>query len=529
MKLYDIARYEDRTLGQVLAAQARDLPDDIWLMSDDRKVSFSEADKLANRYANGLARHGVAKGDTVAMVMEPSIEVPLLAMAAARLGAIFSPLNTDYHGAFLQDAIQETHAPVLVIDPGFVERLAELSDLGSVKHVFVNGERRGDMAALSELLDADDSAPAVEVGWRDPVQLTWSSGTTGKSKGVLHSHSSVLFSNHSTAKHLVDDDVLYSCTPVYLGSAWVAAIWPALIAGLPAAIDARFSVSEFWNRVRLYKATSFLTLGAMHMFLWKQPPSENDGDVRIRRARCIPMDQDLIPKFKERFNIEEMPQVYGTNETFSIFDAPEDGTEWTGNAAGRPVLHYEVRLMDENDMPVPVGEVGEICVRPREPGILFLGYFNAPERTLEAWRECWHHTGDLAYCDEDGVYYFADRKKDYIRFKGRNISMFEVENVADTHDAVAEAAAFGIPSKELESESELMLSLVLKPGATLTAEEIARYINDKAPYYFVPRYIEFVDELPRNAHKRVLKDKLRERGLSGNPWDMETSDFEVKR
>lgn len=196
---------------------------------------------------------------------------------------------------------------------------------------------------------------------------------------------------------------------------------------------------------------------------------------------------------------------------------------------GRPVPHLDVALLDEHDREVPVGEVGEICVRPTEPGVIFLGYYNAPELTVQAWRNLWHHTGDMAQRDEAGVYYFADRKKDYIRYNGRNISMLEVEAVVETHDAIADLAAFGIPSAELESESELALAIVLKPGRALTAEALALHINSSAPYYFVPRYIEFVSEIPRNAHGRVLKQQLRARGLGTDVWDRKLSGFHLRR
>src|SRR6185369_1371630 len=153
-----------------------------------------------------------------------------------------------------------------------------------------------------------------------------------------------------------------------------------------------------------------------------------------------------------------------------------------------------------NDLPVPVGIGGEICVRPREPGHLFLGYFGDPQRTLDAWTSLWHHTGDMAVQKEDGLYYFADRKKDYIRYKGRSLSMFEIEQVVDKHEEVADVAAYGIQSEELESEAELMIAVVRRPGSSVSAEEIARHVNDNAPYFFVPRFVRFIPELPRNAH-----------------------------
>ncbi|MBX3509710.1 MAG: AMP-binding protein [Hyphomonadaceae bacterium] len=527
MRLYDVANVDRRLIGAVLADQAAHIGASPWLRSGDRVVTFAEANTLVNRIANGLAARGFGRGDILAMVMKPSIEVVLLALATARLGGIFQTISTDYHGAFLDEAILASQAKVLIIDHDLASRFS--GDAWSVPlgSVFLNGATGED--ALTRLQSTDDNPPRVEVSPFDPAQVWWSSGTTGKPKGIMHSHSSILFANQRSAQHLRPGDVLYSCTPVYLGSAWVSAIWPSLLGGVVAAIDPAFSVSDFWNRIRFYGATHFLTLGAMHMYLWQQPETPRDRDHKVRVARCIPLDQTLTAAFKQRFGIAEMPQVYGTSETYTVFEAPEDGTVWRGAAAGRPVPHYEVRLVDENDREVPPGQVGEICVRPREPGILFAGYFNAPDITVAAWRNLWHHTGDMAYADEEGTYYFADRKKDYIRHKGRNISMFEVENVVAKHPAIAQVAAFGVPSKELESESELMLCATLKAGANLTFEELAHFINETAPYYFVPYYMDFLENLPQNAHGRVTKNDLRERGVQPQTWRLLESGFKVRR
>jgi crotonobetaine/carnitine-CoA ligase len=525
--IYSTEKLEDRLIGSVLAAQARHVGAIVWLWSGDRKVTYAEADVLVNRYANGLSASGLARGDTLAMVMKPSIEVVLLSVAAARLGAIFQTISTDYKGQFLSEALETSSAKVLIVDEEFAARLDELPRRPAVSAIFVNGEVGA--RSLEHALSADTSAPQVEVSPLDVVQVWWSSGTTGKPKGVTHSHSSVLFGNSRTLEQLRPGDVLYSCTPVYLGSAWVSAIWPSLLSGVTAAIDPSFSVSDFWNRIRFYGATSFLTLGAMHMYLWQQPESPRDRDHKVRIARCIPLDQSMVEAFKARFGFEQMPQVYGTSETYSVFQTVNDGTVWKGAAAGKPVPHYEVRLLNDKDQEVPQGEVGEICVRPRQPGVLFAGYFNAPDVTLAAWRNLWHHTGDMAYCDEEGVYFFADRKKDYIRHKGRNISMFEVELVVSRHPAIQQAAAFGIASRELASESELMLCATLRPGAELDYDELARYINENAPYYFVPLYIEFLPSLPQNAHGRVTKNDLRDRGVTAQSWRLADSGFKVVR
>lgn len=533
MKFYDASRLEDRLLPRVLDFQAAENPETTWLWTDERRLTFRACAELSKRYAAGLSALGIVKGATISMVMVPSIEVVLIAMAAARLGAIFTTINTDYHGQFLQEAIAQCQSTVVIIDGELAARLEGL-DLAQVQHVIIHGEARApvhvDQRPLPALLEAGDELPAVDLNWSDPVQVWWSSGTTGKSKGVIHGHSSLIHLAHRQASRRVQPGyVYYSCTPMYLGSPWTGTIWQSLVSGTTAAIDAKFSARQFWDRIRYYGAKSFFTLGAMHMHLWKQEPTPRDESSGVLYGQAIPMSWELIPQFKARFGIEIMDQAYGTSETFMVFEAHDDGTPWKGAAMGRPVPYLDVKLMDENDCEVPIGEAGEICVRPNAPGVMFLGYFNAPDMTVQAWRNLWHHTGDMAIRDEDGVYYFADRRKDYIRYNGRNISMFEVEAVLETHPDIADVAAYGITSAELESEAELMLGVVLKPDRELTAEDIARYINKNAPYYFVPRYIEFLHSLPRNAHGRVMKHILRERGVTGAVWDRRTSGFVVSR
>lgn len=539
MNTYDASQLKNRNLATALEWQAATQPHAVWLMTDERRITFGQADTLVNRYAHGLIARGVQRGQTVTMVMEPSPEVVLIALAAVKVGAIFTTICTDFKASFLDEALALADPALLVIDAAFAPRLLETPVRSKIEHVLVHGDDAEAQAQsigarpLQELLHGQrEDAPADSCAghWSDVVQVWWSSGTTGKAKGIMHTHSSLMFQARSAMGTRVrEGDVLYSCTPMYLGSAWTGSVWPSLLSGLPAAIDARFSVSGFWDRIRKYGATHCFTLGAMHMLLWKSAPRPDDRDNPLRDAFMIPTPHDLIPQFKQRWGIERMNQGYGTSETFNVFDADDNAGPWPANALGVALPWYEVKLLDDEDQEVPIGEAGEICVRPREPGVMYAGYFREPQRTVDAWRNLWHHTGDMARRDAAGVFYFADRKKDYIRYKGRSISMFEVEEVVSRHEAVADCAAFGIQSAELESESELALHLVLKPGMTLSAEAIARFVNDNAPYYFVPRYIEFTDSLPRNAHGRLLKNELRDRGVADTTWDAEKAGFKAKR
>jgi crotonobetaine/carnitine-CoA ligase len=267
----------------------------------------------------------------------------------------------------------------------------------------------------------------------------------------------------------------------------------------------------------------------MHIYLWQAPERADDADNPVRHAGCVPMPDPLIDPFKKRFAIDSLDQGYGQSEVLGMlhrYDLP--GPRKPGSL-GQPMEGLEVALLGDDDRPVAAGEVGEFCVRPTEPHTIFSGYWRNPEATVAAWRNLWYHTGDLGRRDEDGDWFFVDRKKDYIRHKGRNMSSFEVERALAGHPAVAEAAAIGIPDPALPSEAELMVFVTLKEGQRATPDELARFVNDNAPYFFVPRYLEIVADLPHTPTGRVQKFALRERGVGPKTWDRVAAGFEVRR
>lgn len=193
------------------------------------------------------------------------------------------------------------------------------------------------------------------------------------------------------------------------------------------------------------------------------------------------------------------------------------------------VLHdfFEVQLVDDDDMEVGVGEVGEIVVRPKKPYIMMTEYYKMPDKTLESFQNLWFHTGDYAKKDEEEYFYFVDRKKDAIRRRGENISSFEVEKVINTHPKVLESAVFAVPS-EL-GEDEVKANVVLKPLETLPPEELIMYCNERMAHFAIPRYLEFVQELPKTPTDRTEKYRLREAGITENTWDREKAGFKITR
>ncbi len=209
--------------------------------------------------------------------------------------------------------------------------------------------------------------------------------------------------------------------------------------------------------------------------------------------------------------------------------APVSGRIQPPGSCGSLVPGLEARLVGDDGQDVALGEPGELWVKPLWPHFIFNGYFDNPEATAAAFEGEWYKTGDMLKCNADGYYFFSDRKKDAVRYKGRNISTFEVELAARKHPAIADCAAFGVPSAELESEQEIMLDVILKPGQVLEAVELARFINDNAPYFFVPRYIQFVDSLPYTPTNKVQKFRLRERGVTPATWDARVVGFKAQR
>jgi carnitine-CoA ligase len=529
-RLYDAREYDARVLEKVVEWQAAHNGERVFLRQDGRRVTFAQTADLMRRYSDGFRSLGIAKGDVVAMVMAPSPDVVLAGFGAARLGALFMTLNTEFRGVYLAEALALSTARVLLIDAEYAPRLAELHDLGSIEHVFVRGDPPAgiDARPLEWLTDNDGSGPPAEVHPGDDMFVWWSSGTTGKQKGVVHTHSSLLYRGWRGGRHLADDEVSYACTPMYLGSPWNVSIWMSLVGGAQVAIDPAYSVSRFWDRIRYYGATRTILFGAMHVHLLQAPPREDDRDHTLREAFFTPVPYAKMPEYKARFGIASLPQSYGTSEALTIFEAPDDGTPWGGRAVGRPVEHYEVALLDERGIEVPTGELGEICLRPRHPDIMFNGYFRNPDATWAISRNFWHHVGDLARRDEQGIYYFEGRKKEYIRYKGRNIALAEVEMAVGGFPGIGSVAAFGVQSAEIESEDELALAIVMLDGLRPEPAEVADYIKANAPYYFVPRYIDFVDALPLNGHGRVMKNEL-SASRSAHRWDANATGYDLRR
>jgi crotonobetaine/carnitine-CoA ligase len=260
------------------------------------------------------------------------------------------------------------------------------------------------------------------------------------------------------------------------------------------------------------------------MMLYKQPPGPHDGDNPVRIAFGAPCPVEIWEEFESRFGMK-LVEVYGMTEAPMACENRLDNRKI--GSAGRESMTYEVRIVDEHDEPVPPDTPGEIVVRPKLPGAIFSGYYGREADTVEAWRNLWFHTGDRGTMDEDGFLFFLDRMKDCIRRRGENISSWEVESTINTHESVLESAAYGVAS-EL-SESDVMVAVVLRPNASLRPDELLDFCQGRMAHFAVPRYVRFVDALPKNASERIEKFRLREAGVTADTWDRELVGYTVRR
>lgn len=521
----------ERTVPSLLARQADTVGDDLYLLdSDGAALTFHQSSELADRYAESLRRLGVTRRDTVALLMENSAAQAVLSFAVNRLGAIWSPVSTDYRGEWLGATFADMHSDVLVVDGALLPVVASLGDL-PFKHVVVNGAAAAALRGvtthdLASFATTPAVRPDVDLWYGDTNAILWTSGTTGRSKGVMQPHNAWLTwsKDHNERRGGIrEGERFYACVPMYNSGGWITNIYPALVAGVPACIDKRFSVGNFWDRTRHYGASHVMTLGTMHLYLFQQPAAENDADNPVRTMLHNPVIPQILRPFMDRFGVELVWSGFGQSEVMgaTVYTSARDLKP--GSCGFPETALVETRLLDDNDEEVARGETGEICVRGKHPFVLYSGYYNDGEQTLAAFRNQWHHSGDLGRIDADGELFFVDRKKDSTRHKGRNISSFEVEHIARQFPGVLMAAAYGVKLSELEHEEELMITVMPAPGSEIDPLEFCKFIDSKAPYFFVPRYVDVAADLPLTPTQKVQKFKLRDRGLTTTTWDREAS------
>jgi crotonobetaine/carnitine-CoA ligase len=472
-------------------------------------LTFGEVRDAAARTAGRLADAGIRAGDCVATMSENRRELLELWLGCAWLGAVYLPINTALRGRQLEHVLRDGGARLLVVSPELAEVAPQV----------------GQTWRFDEYPGLGDAVPPVDARPGDTCALLYTSGTTGPSKGVLCPHAQWFWWAVATGEGLgiAEDDVLYTCMPLFHTNA-LNSFAQALVAGAAFVLGPRFSVSQMWRRLVDADATVTFLLGTMvHLLAGREhDPFERSHRVRVALAPATPAV--LHGEFRERFGIR-LVDGWGSTEANYVISTAFEGAP--PGSMGAVLPDFEARVVDPDDEEVPVGTPGELVVRSKQPNAFSNGYHGLPEKTTEAWRNLWLHTGDRVVRDGDGWWWFLDRLKDSIRRRGENISSFEVEAALSEHQAVAAVAVVPVPSEV--GEEEVLAYVVPRRGVELDPAELIRFCEPRLAYFAIPRYVELVDELPLTPSGKIEKYKLRERGVGERTWDREAAGIKVSR
>ena len=515
--------------------KAQRLADKVFVYYKDQTVTYGELSKTTNRFANTLIHDvGVKKGDKIAVMFPNGPDYVFLAFSIAKTGAIQVPINTELKQDSLSSQVNFCDAEVLIIDDKFFPLLKSISDnLKNVKKVLIKTAdfekekfrltKDIDIFPYENLSQGSEKTPGVDVKWYDPVAIFFTSGTTGLPKGVVlpHNHHYDMPRTLCECWRLGPEDIVYIWSPFYHGIAQYSSVGPALLAEGAVGISDRFSASRFWSEIRRYRATAILAVYTMAPILLKQPEREDDADNPLRVYCTIGIAPSIVEPFEKRFGVKVL-QIFGSTEQGVVAYTPYDKNKF--EAVG-PIntRDFEVKIVDENDVELPVGSVGEYVSRAKEPFVRMIEYYKMPEETVKYFRNLWLHSGDLARMDEEGWIYFEGRAKDSIRRRGENISAFDFETVAGSYEDVQECAAIPISSEF--GEDEIKVIIVPKGNKPFDIQAFIMFCEEKMPKYMIPRYVEVTESLPKTGTGKVEKVKLKAQGLTATTWDNEIGDY----
>lgn len=513
-------------VGDILRERAITHRREVFLKFHAGELTYGEVDAMADRVANGLAAQGIGFGNHVAVMLPNCADFLFTIFALARLGAVAVPVNTAHRGELLRHVLASSDSATLIIDGAYADRITLMAErLPGLRRVIVRGEvdHPPGLPTLpfGQLLGYGSEPVQLPVAFSDLQAIMYTSGSTGPSKGAMCSHALALTCAADSLDYLDRwGATIYCPLPLFHAAGLWDGVFSAMLGGGAIAVTDKFHASTFWDDVRMFGAEVCMSVFAMIPILLSKPPGPQD---KLHPLKTFYMGKSILDApFTDRFGVR-CAETYTSTEAGIVTGSPYG--QWRlGSCGTANEQRFEVAVVDEQDRLLGTDEPGEIVVRPRQPFVITAGYYGAPDATAQAFRNLWYHTGDRGYRDQDGYYFFLDRMKDAIRRRGENISAFDVECEVNLHPDVIECAATGVPS-ELEDE-DVKLTVVLRPGALLDPAELIGYCEDRLPRFMVPRYVEFVDALPRTPTDKVAKYLLKARGEGGltpSTWDREAA------
>jgi crotonobetaine/carnitine-CoA ligase len=521
----------ERTIATVLECQSSATPDKQAICDPGRSVTYGALFELAMKSAGAYAALGITRGEPVLLMLDNHCDAIIAWFGLSMLGAVEVPVNTAYIGAILEHVVDNSGAKTLVIEKRYLARIDALpGGRDRFTRLIVRTEEGDDDEGLVTWRETEGAGPALlhRNGPFDIAAIIYTSGTTGPSKGVItpegHAYG---YSTPAALGAPTVADVSFVALPLFHVGGHLCGVYSALMAGATAFIPPRFVTSTFWDEVNAVQATFATLVGAMVNFLMAQPPSPDDALTTLRSVALAPIS-GVTRKFLERFGLEGCCSGYGSTEASSPLCVPL-GSSPDPFSLGWVRPDYEAAVMDENDLPVEVGAIGELVLRPREPWTMMAGYQGDPAKTVSAWKNLWYHTGDgVRQQPDDGQYILIDRLSDSIRRRGENISSYSVETIVSQHEDVIDCAAVGVPD-ELSGQ-EVLVVVVQRPGAILIETDLIEFLIDRLPHFMVPRYVRITDnDFERSPSGKIRKDLLRKGGVTTETWDRVEAGLDVRR
>ncbi|MFC1825593.1 AMP-binding protein [Thermodesulfobacteriota bacterium] len=503
--------------------------DKSFMLFEDRTLTYMDIHKESNILAHNLHKLGVKKGENVLVFLFNSPEYLIIWFALAKLGAVAVPINTASRTHDLKHIIEDSGSETIILESVLLKNYLEVRDQTNIKREIIleNSplDKTHNMVPFQSLKDGHSDNLGTEIDEYDPLCIIYTSGTTGKPKGVVLPHFSYVNSGITIKEYedLKPGDRMFSTLPLFHVGAQLLIVIPSMVADIDFALMKEFSASIYWHQTRKYNCNVAHYLGSIAQILFLQPEKPDDADNPVERMIGGGVSKQIWEKFEQRFGVKII-EAYGLTEsgavsTYNPIDRIKVGS------IGLPVAHQRVEIVNEDDEILPPHERGEIVIRPEKPYTMMLGYYKNPEATMEACRNLWFHTGDIAYKDEKGYFYYVGRHAHFIRRRGENVSAEEVEDVINTHPDVKESGVVGVPS---EVGDEDVKAYIVSLNKDLDPLEIIRWCEEKISYFKIPRYIEFFDQLPITATNRVERHKLKELGIGG-AWDREKSGYKLKK
>jgi fatty-acyl-CoA synthase len=498
-------------LGDVTRRHARHRPGRTAYVIGSHRVTYRQLDAMANRLAHALRGLGVRRGDRVATLAQNRLDYPAIYFAVAKLGAIHVPVNFRYRSGEVRYALAQSESRVLF----HAEELAGVveearGDLPALRHV-ISLDRDGPdlMARASD--GEPDPEPALDE--RDPHVMLYTSGTTGDPKGALLSHRAYLLqaAQSQGATGLAEDDIGLCMFPMFHMGGWAMPLgyW---VNGACVVLMEKAEPAEILRTVARERVTYLYLIPTLYNAVLALPEFERTdlSSLRALGSGTSVMTEAQVRTIIERFRNPNLSIAYGQTEAGPVATLRPRDVQRKPTSVGRPAPNVDVRVVDAEDRDVPVGQTGEIVCRSE---FNMLGYWRMPEATAQAFRGGWLHTGDLAAFDEDGFLHIAGRVKEMIKCGGENVFPAEVERCLAEHPAIAEAAVFGVPDPHWGEV--VVAAVVRRAGAALVEGDVIEHVRARLAGYKKPRFVRFLDALPRTASTRqVQKTLLREQWIT---------------